>query len=102
MWPTWRAVDTEPVSAGWVGPAGAPFPGDFESLEFFAWLVTHKDVAEPWVPSAEALTAQRAQDGRVDEETFQDRHGVPSVFTSTDRPKRAGQIIFGPRPDLTV
>lgn len=94
VWPTWRMVDTEYVRPGWSGPAPAPWPEDLASLDFFAWMLTHRDEAQPWVPSAEALHAVRAADGRRDEAAYQTRH-------APDRPAPArrgapGQVVFGP------
>jgi hypothetical protein len=79
VWPTWRMVVTEYLPAGHRGPAGAPWPADVDSLEFFAWLLDHAEVAEPWVSSADDIRTQKAADARTAEDSYQARHPGPDA-----------------------
>jgi hypothetical protein len=75
VWPDWRPSVNEPTVPGWKLHGDAPWPADIKSLEFFAWLVQSREVAQRWVPSYEAMQAQIATDGRADQDRFEAKFG---------------------------
>lgn len=99
VWPTWQAVDSEPVAPGWSGPAGAPWPSDLASLEFFAWLVTNREVTLPWVPTLEALRAVLTVDGEAAFAEFQARHNLSALSGAgtPGQPTTGGLVVWAPK-----
>ena len=77
VWPAWwDAANEAPALPGWTLDRSAPWPSDPDSLEFFVWLVSHRDEVHPWIPAIQALRDAASHDSSAAYAEYQERHRV--------------------------